>query len=94
MYRWRDNFPNEELASAKLDNRWVVPYNPYLCLKFNVHINVEICDTASAAKYLYNYVYKGHDRALILSLEDPEKRREVDEASNYLEARHASGCEA
>ena len=25
---------------------------------FNAHINIEICSTVSAVKYLYKYVYK------------------------------------
>ncbi len=25
------------------DNHWVVPYNPYLSMLFNCHINVEVC---------------------------------------------------
>jgi hypothetical protein len=29
-----------------------------------VHINVEVCSSITAVKYLYKYVYKGHDRAL------------------------------
>ncbi len=45
------------------DNRWVVPYNPYLSLLFNCHINVEVCTFVTAVKYLYKYIYKGHDRA-------------------------------
>jgi hypothetical protein len=41
----------------------VVPYNPYLSLLFNCHINVEVCTSIAVVKYLYKYVYKGHDRA-------------------------------
>jgi len=47
------------------DNRWVVPYNPYLSLLFNCHINVEVCTSVATIKYLYKYVYKGHDHAQV-----------------------------
>jgi hypothetical protein len=46
------------------DNRWVVPYNPYLTMRYQCHINVEVYSSITAVKYLYKYVYKGHDRAL------------------------------
>ncbi|KAI5433936.1 hypothetical protein KIW84_020970 [Lathyrus oleraceus] len=45
-----------------VDNRWVVPYNPWLLLKYDCHINVEICSSIKSIKYLYKYVYKGPDR--------------------------------
>src|SRR5271154_5820754 len=47
------------------DNRHVVPYNPYLSAKFNCHINVEICASVEAVKYIHKYIYKGHDRTTI-----------------------------
>ncbi|XP_028074629.1 uncharacterized protein LOC114277006 [Camellia sinensis] len=66
-----DRYPNymrrnsNEIVKVRghmLDNRWVVPYNPYLLTKFDCHINVEICSTIKAVKYLYKYIYKGHDK--------------------------------
>ena len=36
-----------------VDNTWVVPYNPWLLLKYNCHINVEICCSIKSVKYLY-----------------------------------------
>ncbi len=47
------------------DNRWVVPYNSYLSLLFNCHINVEVYTFVAIVKYLYKYVYKGHNRAQV-----------------------------
>ncbi len=46
------------------DNRWVVSYNPYLTMWYQCHINVEVCSSITAMKYLYKYVYKGHDCVL------------------------------
>ena len=46
-----------------MSNQWVVPYNPYLCRKYNAHINVELCSSVKSVKYLYKYVYKGNDCA-------------------------------
>ena len=37
-----DNSRSLEVGGCLLDNRWVVPYNPFLLLKYNAHINVEI----------------------------------------------------
>ena len=46
-----------------VDNRWVLPYNRALLLKYNSHINVEVCGTIYAVKYLHKYIHKGGDRA-------------------------------
>lgn len=47
------------------DNRWVVPYNPYLTRRYEAHINVEVCATVKAVKYIHKYIYKGSDRTNI-----------------------------
>lgn len=44
--------PGQEVVR---DNCWVVPYNPYLLRKFRSHINVEICASVQAIKYIYKY---------------------------------------
>ncbi|GFW78568.1 helitron_like_N domain-containing protein [Trichonephila clavipes] len=39
MYRRRDNVNHIVINGNVLDNRWIVPYNPYLTKKYNAHIN-------------------------------------------------------
>ena len=98
IYQRRNNKRTVQVNGVELDNCWVVPYNPYLLLKYNAHINVEICSTVSAVKYLYKYVYKGHDRAIVKfhtgDSSESSRTKNVDEIVNYLEARYVSATEA
>ena len=71
-------------TTVNLDNRFVIPYNPYLLCKYNCHINVEICSSVSSVKYINKYIFKGHDRAQVGLGDTPE---DVDETSDYLEGR-------
>ncbi|KAL4559204.1 hypothetical protein LXL04_031338 [Taraxacum kok-saghyz] len=61
-YRRRNDGSKIKIRGAMLDNRWVIPYNPYLLCKFNCHINIEICSTIKAVKYIYKYICKGCDK--------------------------------
>jgi len=54
----------DEILEWTLDNTHIVPYNPTLLLHFDSHINVEVASSVVAVKYLYKYVYKGHDRVM------------------------------
>ncbi|GBM93484.1 hypothetical protein AVEN_189310-1 [Araneus ventricosus] len=64
IYRRRVTEP-VQVGKYAIDNRWVVPYNPWLLKKFNAHINVEVCASVKSVKYLYKYVYKVHDAASV-----------------------------
>ena len=68
LYRRRNNGQTIVKGNNILDNRWIVPYNPYLCQKYDCHINVEICSSICSVKYLYKYVYKGPDRVIVISI--------------------------
>ena len=101
IYRRPDNGSSVEIKGIYLDNRWVVPHNIELITKYNTHINVEICNSILAIKYLYKYLYKGHDHAtIILSHPDhinniyPHDINSVDEIKMYLDARYISSSEA
>ncbi|VDO46348.1 unnamed protein product [Haemonchus placei] len=95
MYR-RPNDGRTCVSAGKiLDNRSVVPYNTYLALRYNGHLNVEICGMIQAVKYMYKYVYKGPDRATLHMIwnENGFDSRVVDEIDEFVNARyvHLSG---
>lgn len=78
-----------------MDNRWIVPYNPWLLKKFNVHINVEVCTSVKSVKYLYKYVYKGHDAISVrLQREGTNGVLVYDEIQTFLDGRYVSAPEA
>ena len=92
-YRRRD-IESTTFVSArgkKIDNRWCVPYSPYLSLKYKAHLNVEICVSYGSVKYLYKYVYKGPDMVAYSVL--PEAQKE-DEILKYQAARFITPPEA
>ncbi|CAF3519677.1 unnamed protein product [Rotaria sp. Silwood1] len=70
-------------------------------MKYNAHINVEICATVKSIKYLFKYIYKGHDCANI-KLQRPvqegaavaQATLEWDEIKAHLDARYVSAPEA
>ncbi|CAN1127849.1 hypothetical protein LINPERPRIM_LOCUS29867 [Linum perenne] len=62
-YRRTENGISMSKHGVSLDNRYVVPYNRYLLLRFDAHINVEYCNKSRAIKYLFKYINKPPDRA-------------------------------
>ncbi|KAL6180848.1 hypothetical protein ACLB2K_047507 [Fragaria x ananassa] len=70
-------------GNMTVNNRWVVPYNPWLLLRYNCHINVEVCGSIKSVKYLYKYIYKGPDRESLEVQSNPE----FDEISQFVDAR-------
>ena len=76
-----------------------MPYNAGLLLKYECHINVEVCSTVKAIQYLYKYVYKGNDRttfALRKELKEKTGKEKIliDEIKNYIDSRYIGAAEA
>jgi hypothetical protein len=71
----------------EVDNRNVVPYNPYLSEMFDCHINVEVCGGVGGVKYIHKYIYKGGDRSTYVI-------NGRDEIQQYLDSRYISPPEA
>lgn len=106
-YRRRQDYKIINFSGKKwADNTYVIPYNPYLLLRFNCHINIEVCSTVLCVKYLFKYCYKGHDSALIEFSTDNEinenndssnneaKIIDYDEIKHYEDTRYLSAQEA
>nr|XP_047122496.1 uncharacterized protein LOC100208098 [Hydra vulgaris] len=89
-YRRVDNGRIVNIKGNQVDNRWVVPYNPWLSKKYQAHINVEACMTIKSVKYLYKYIYKGHDCANVVINEQVNH----DEIDTFLNCRYVSAPEA
>ncbi|CAF1246967.1 unnamed protein product [Rotaria sordida] len=84
--------------NIQVDNHFVVPCNSFVSLKHNAHINVELCSTVKAIKYINKYITKGYDYARIgvqvNSNDNVEKVVDYDEIKQYLNCRYISSQEA
>jgi hypothetical protein len=88
VYRRRDDGQVVEVRNSKSNNRWVIPLNPSLLMLYNCHINVEICSSIKAVKYMYKYIYKGPDRASYLVDKSTNRDKVViDEIKRFRDAR-------
>ncbi|XP_029151589.1 uncharacterized protein [Arachis hypogaea] len=90
QYRRQFDTPVQINQNVTVDNRWVVPYNPWLLLKYDCHINVEICSSIKSIKYLYKYCYKGPDRVAM----EVHNGSNVDEVQQFVDARWIAAPEA
>nr|GEW00902.1 helicase [Tanacetum cinerariifolium] len=70
VYRRRDSKIQAVKGKFTYDNKYVVPYNRYLLIKYQAHINVEWCNRSKAIKYLFKYLNKGSNRATFVIQEN------------------------
>ena len=94
VYRRRDDGRRVKKGKIELDNRYVVPYNRDLLVKFDAHINVEWCNMSRSVKYLFKYIHKGVDYVCGILKEKGLQDEQVDEIKRYLEMRYISTMEA
>ncbi|XP_044761985.1 uncharacterized protein LOC123319187 [Coccinella septempunctata] len=94
IYRRRDDGRTATLMrnniSYQVDNRDVVPYNPYLSMKYECHINIEVITSVGAVKYVFKYINKRPDAA-VLQVRDEFV---FDEIKAYIDSRYISSGEA
>ncbi|XP_025653144.1 uncharacterized protein [Arachis hypogaea] len=86
-----------KINDVDIDNRFVVPYNPLLLMKYQAHINLEFCNKSNVIKYLFKYINKGPDRVTATVGETynvGESSRVVDEIKQYYDCRYLSPSES
>ncbi|XP_062075588.1 uncharacterized protein LOC133779672 [Humulus lupulus] len=93
VYKRRNIGIHVEKKGVILDNQYVVPYHRNLVVKFDAHINVEVCNYSRLVKYLFKYVHKGSDRTTA-TMESIDTTKEIDEIKTYLDCRYISATEA
>ncbi|XP_075080431.1 uncharacterized protein LOC142165939 [Nicotiana tabacum] len=96
IYGRRDNGRTIKKDSIDLENRYVVPHNLFLLLKYGAYINVEWCNKLRLIKYLFKYAKKGNDPATAAFSRSVQEEGSsvVDEINMYYDCRYISPCEA
>ncbi|XP_031091108.1 uncharacterized protein LOC115996106 [Ipomoea triloba] len=97
IYRRRDDGRTITKNGIQMDNRYVVPHNGYLLLRYKAHLNVEWCNQSRSIKYLFKYINKGNDRVtaeFYRSSTEVNGVEVVDEINMYYDCRYVSASEA
>ncbi|XP_074327785.1 uncharacterized protein LOC141665699 [Apium graveolens] len=103
VYRRRNTGRVINKKGINLDNQYVVPYNRDLLLRFQCHINLEICNSSRSLKCLFKYCLKGHDTTTMLlkmksnksgSEQTARSVKNLDEVKNFLDGRYVCASEA
>ena len=81
---------NERIIQKRqdvFDNKMVIPHPRELLVQFDCHINLEVCGSIKAVKYIHKYIHMGPDCATLLT----EGENEI---HSYLDARYISSTQA
>ncbi|CAM9593390.1 unnamed protein product, partial [Ectocarpus fasciculatus] len=79
---------DNKYVETEVDNRYSVPYNPYLLMKYDCHICCDLVTAMAVVAYIYKYCYKGPDLAKARVLYDGN------EIEAYKSIRYISSSEA
>lgn len=93
LYRRRRG-TQAHVRGTTMDNRNVVPYNAFLLVKYDAHINVEASFSVKSIKYIYKYIFKGFDCANVVVTSEGTSELQLDEVSNFVNCRYLSAPEA
>ena len=98
IYRRHNDSKNIDKNGITLDNRYVVPYNPNLLLKYQAHLNIEWYNQSMSIKYLFKYINKGYDHitTTLVSAQNDDGTigQSIYKVKYYLNGRYISPCEA
>lgn len=81
-------------------NADVVPYSPWLIKKYDCHINVEYVHSVKSIKYVFKYIMKGSDQAMVTVEKGTDannnggRQQPRDEIKEYQTRRYVSSVEA
>ncbi|XP_021754741.1 uncharacterized protein LOC110720016 [Chenopodium quinoa] len=99
IYRRRNDGRTTTKNGITIDNTFIVPYNVDLLVKYQAHINVEVCNKYTCTKYLFKYMNKGPNMATATIQQQSEgssiqQQPQRDEIKTYLQCRYVSAAEA
>ena len=86
-YAHPDNGKIVQKCQDVFNNKVVVLHPRELLMQFNYHINLKVCESIKALKYIHKYIYKGPDHATVLI-------KGENEIHSYLDARYISSTQA
>jgi len=84
-----------EKNGIQLHNTSVIPYSPPLVVRYQAHVNIEYYNKTNAIKYLFKYVNKGPDKAIVKitnAYAHLNKETIIDEIKRYYN--YISPCKA
>ncbi|OMO54516.1 DNA helicase PIF1, ATP-dependent [Corchorus olitorius] len=101
-YRRRDTGASCVKGGIVMDNRFVVPHNVDLLVRYQAHINVEACNKSRAIKYFFKYINKGPNRSRAVietnrssgDVQTSEHGHVFNEIEAYLDCRYVCAYEA